>query len=149
MWPSQKFQHHNGMFGQWMQHFNTTAVCVQALWPVFLQLTVTKTNNWKIKIAVSVIKTEKVQPLANRKTAVTEKFFDVHIWPYFAGNGLLSSRSGSTEFKIVYLLTSVTTFRQPYWNLMLFTFQRLQRKTFCLQLHRRPTWKEYFLCVVT
>ena len=60
---------------------------------------------WKMKITVTVIETEKVQQFTNRKIAVTDKLFDVHIWPYFAGNGTCSTRSGSVEFKIVYLLT--------------------------------------------
>jgi len=51
-----------------------------------------------------------VLQLTNRKTVVTEKFFDMRILPYFAGNGLLNLRSGSNELKIIYL---VPTFRQP------------------------------------
>ena len=62
-----------------------------------------------------------IKQLTNRKILVTEKFLDVHIWPYFAGNVPIMLNGRFQCAKFIYLFTSVATCSQPSWNCMLFT----------------------------
>jgi len=124
----------NGMVpsaGAWryFQRSNTSSMWIwheSVQWfPRYLIHTQTKkrkkfTNSAKSRSLCSLLRAL-IKQLTNRKILVTEKFLDVHIWPYFAGNVPIMLNGRFQCAKFIYLFTSVATCSQPSWNCMLFT----------------------------